>query len=121
VTTAIEPDPSFDPNRGYVEVGLINAQGIREGAVRAGLRGVGLAACYRTALKARGARAPGVATLDLSIDENGVTRSAIVTGANFLPGLARCVQSAVAGVSVPKSQVDSGGGTAEVTLAFKSP
>jgi serine/threonine-protein kinase len=115
------PDSSFDPNRGYVEVGIINAQGVREGAIRAALRGVGLAGCYRSALKARGARAPGVATLDLSIDENGGTRSAIVTGADFLPGLARCVQGAATGVAVPKSQVDSGGGTAEITLAFKSP
>jgi serine/threonine-protein kinase len=120
-TAAAEPDPSFDPERGYVEVGLVNGQGVRESAVRAGLRGVGLARCYRAALRARGARAPGVATLNLSIDENGVTRSAIVTGANFLPGLARCVQGAAAGVTVPRSQVDSGGGTAEVTLAFKSP
>jgi serine/threonine protein kinase len=119
--TPAEPDPDFDPNRGYVELGLVNAQGVRESAVRSGLRGVGLAACYRSALKARGARGPGVATLDVSIDENGVTRSAIVSGANFLPGLARCVQGAAAGLSIPKSQVDSGGGTAEVTIAFKSP
>jgi hypothetical protein len=119
--TATTPDPSFDPGRGYVEVGLVNAQGVREPAVRAALHGVGLAACYRAALRALGARAPGVATLNLSIDENGTTRSAIVTGANFLPGLARCVQGAATGVSVPRSQVDSGGGTAEVTLAFKSP
>jgi serine/threonine-protein kinase len=116
-----DPDPAFDPNRGYVELGLINAQGVRESAVRSGLRGVGLATCYRNALKARGARAPGVATLDVSVDENGVTRSAIVSGANFLPGLARCVQGAATSLSVPKSQVDAGGGTAEVTLAFKVP
>jgi serine/threonine-protein kinase len=116
-----EPDPGFDPNRGYVEIGLINAQGVRESAVRSALRGVGLATCYRSALKARGGRAPGVATLDLSVDENGVTRSAIVSGAGFLPGLARCVQGAAASVSFPKSQVDGGGGTAEVTLAFKAP
>jgi hypothetical protein len=99
----------------------VNATGVRESAVRAGLRGVGLAGCYRTALKARGARATGVATLSLSIDENGLTRSAIVSGANFLPGLARCVQGAATGMSVPKSQVDSTGGTAEATLAFKEP
>ena len=85
------------------------------------LHGVGLANCYRSALKARGARATGVATLDLSIDENGTARSAIVAGAGFLPGLARCIQGAASGASVPKSQVDSGGGTAEITLAFKAP
>jgi hypothetical protein len=115
------PDTSFDPDHAYVEVGLINAQGVRESAVRGALRGVGLAGCYRRALKAQGTRAVGVATLNLSIDENGQTRSAIATGAGFLPGLARCVQGAAAGVTVAKSQVDSGGGTAEVTLAFKAP
>jgi hypothetical protein len=114
-------DPAFDPSHAYVEVGLVNAQGVRESAVRAALRGTGLAGCYRSALRGRGARATGVATLNLSIDENGAARSAIAVGADFLPGLARCVQGAAAGVRVPKSQVDSGGGTAEVTLAFKAP
>ncbi|MGH7294956.1 MAG: protein kinase domain-containing protein, partial [Polyangiaceae bacterium] len=108
---ATPPDPSFDPGRAYVEVGLVNAQGVRESAVRGALRGVGLAGCYRRALKTRGARVTGVATLSLSIDENGATRSAIVVGADFLPGLARCIQGASSGVGVPRSQVDSGGGT----------
>jgi tRNA A-37 threonylcarbamoyl transferase component Bud32 len=124
VATTAQPtavDPSFDPSRAYVEVGLVNAQGVRESAVRAALRGAGLAGCYRSALQARGARATGVATLNLSIDENGAARSAIVVGADFLPGLARCVQGTAGGVRVAKSQVDSGGGTAEVTLAFKIP
>jgi tRNA A-37 threonylcarbamoyl transferase component Bud32 len=121
VATAPEPDPSFDPARAFVEIGLVNAQGVRESAIRAALHGVGLAGCYRSALKARGARATGVATLNLSIDENGAARSAIVTGAGFLPGLARCIQGAASGAGVPKSQVDPGGGTAEITLAFKSP
>ncbi|MGD0525505.1 MAG: protein kinase [Polyangiaceae bacterium] len=120
-TSAPEADPNFDPSRGFVEVGLVNAQGVRETAIRGALRGVGLANCYRTALKARGVRATGVATLNLSIDENGTARSAIVTGAGFLPGLARCIQGAASGASVAKSQVDSGGGTAEVMLSFKSP
>jgi serine/threonine-protein kinase len=115
------PEPDFDPGRAYVEVGLINAQGVRDHAVRAALHGVGLASCYRGALRVRGVRATGVATLNLSIDENGTTRSAIVTGADFLPGLSRCIQGAATGVGVPKSQVDRGGGTAEVTMAFKAP
>ena len=84
-------------------------------------RGVGLAGGYRAALKAHGARATGFATLSLSIDENGAARSAIVSGAGFLPGLTRCIQGAASGAGVPKSQVDPGGGTAEITLAFKSP
>lgn len=120
-TTVTDPDPSFDPNRAFVEVGLVNAQGVREPAVRGALHNVGLANCYRVGLKARGARATGVATLDLSIDENGGVRSAIVTGAGFLPGLARCLQGAASAASVTKSQVDPGGGTAEITLAFKAP
>jgi hypothetical protein len=94
---------------------------VRERAVRGALHGVALAQCYRGALKTRGARATGVATLSLSLDENGATRSAIVTGADFLPGLARCVQGAASGVHVAKSQIDSGGGVAEITLAFKAP
>jgi serine/threonine-protein kinase len=114
-------DPSFDPASGYVEVGLINTQGVREPAVRGALHGVPLAACYRAALRSLGARATGVAQLSLSIDEDGVTRSAIATGADFLPGLTRCVQTAAARVTVPKSKVDPGGGTADVTLAFKTP
>jgi serine/threonine-protein kinase len=114
-------DSNFDPATAYVEVGLIDAQGVREAAVRGALHGVALSSCYRQALRARGARATGVAQLSLSIDENGVTRSAIATGAEFLPGLTRCVQAAVAGITVPKSRVDPGGGTADITLAFKTP
>jgi len=114
-------DPTFDPERGYVEVGIITAQGVRDRAVRAALHGVNLAGCYRRALRAGGARAEGVATLSLSYDEIGAMRGAIVTGADFLPGLARCLQSAATGASVPGSQVESGGGTADVTLAFKAP
>ena len=118
---AAAPDPDWDPDRAYVEIGLINAQGVRERAVRAALRGVGFVGCYRRALRTNGARAVGTATLDLSIDEKGATRSAVVGGAEFLPGLTRCLQGAASGTSVPSSQVDSGGGTAEVTLAFRSP
>jgi tRNA A-37 threonylcarbamoyl transferase component Bud32 len=116
-----EADPSFEPERAYVEVGLINTQGVRERAIRGALHGAGLAACYRRALHAHGARAVGTATLNLSIDDTGVARSAIVLGADFLPGLTRCLQGAAGGVSVPRSQVDSGGGTAEATLAFRAP
>jgi serine/threonine-protein kinase len=120
-TPAAAADPDFDPEKAYVEIGLINAQGVRERAVRGALRGVGLVGCYRRALQSRGARAVGTATLDLSIDETGATRSAIVSGADFLPGLTRCLQGAAGTTSLARSQVDSGGGTAEVTLAFRAP
>jgi eukaryotic-like serine/threonine-protein kinase len=116
---AAPADPNFDPERGYVEVGLINAQGVRESAVRTSLRGIGLVRCYKSALRAKGAAATGTATLDLSFDENGVARSAIVTGADFLPGLARCLQEVSAGARIAPSQLGAGGGTAEVLLAFK--
>ena len=119
--TAPTVNSSFDPERGYVEVGLIAAQGVRDRAVRAALHGVSLAGCYRRALRTRGARVEGVATLSLSYDEIGAMRGAVVSGADFLPGLTRCLQGAATGASVPGSQVDSGGGTADVTLAFKAP
>jgi hypothetical protein len=118
---AAATDPSFDPERAVVAIGPINAHGVRERAVRVTLRGVGLTGCYRRALRAQGARAVGTATLELSIAESGTARSAIVNGADFLPGLTRCVQTAASGASVPGSQVDPGGGTAEVTLTFRAP
>ncbi len=124
ISTGIPPlpqplDPTFDAERAYVEVGLINVEGVRERAIRGAMHGAGLTQCYKAALKTRGARATGVATMNLSLDENGLARSAIVTGADFLPGLARCLQGASSGLQVAKSQIDSGGGVAEITLAFK--
>jgi serine/threonine-protein kinase len=118
---AAAPDPDFDPERAYVEIGAVTAQGIRERAVRANLHNVGLAGCYRRALRTKGSRAEGVGTLDMSIDEAGVTRSAITSGINFLPGLAACIQGAAGGTSFHRSMVDTGGGTAEVTLVFHAP
>ncbi len=127
-STVASPDPAsppidaaFDPNRGYVEVGMINVEGVRERAVRGALHGVGLSQCYKAALQARGGRATGLATLNLSFDESGLARSAVVTGAEFLPGLTRCLQEASAGLRVPKAHIDPGGGVAEVTLEFKEP
>ncbi len=119
--SAAAADPDFDPEKAFVEIGLINAQGVRERAVRGALHGIGFAVCYRRALHAKGARVVGTATLDLSLDDSGTTRSAIVSGADFLPGLTRCIQGAASGASVARSQVDSGGGTAEITLAFRAP
>jgi hypothetical protein len=114
-------DPGFDPERAYVEVGMINAEGVKERAVRAGLHGLGLSQCYKTALRARGARSTGVATLNLSFDDSGTARSAILTGADFLPGLARCVQEMASGLRIGKAQVEGSGGVAEVTLGFRDP
>jgi eukaryotic-like serine/threonine-protein kinase len=113
------PDPLFDPDHGYVEVGLINGMGVRDNAVRGLLHGVALSNCYKTALRSKGSRATGVATLNLTFDENGVVRSALMTDAGFLPGMVRCIQTSAMGQRVPTSQVDSAGGTAEAWLTFK--
>jgi serine/threonine protein kinase len=114
-------DPGFDPEKAYVEVGMINAEGVKERAVRGALHGLGLAQCYKSALRARGVRSTGVATLNLSLDEGGGVRSAILTGADFLPGLARCVQDLASGMRVARAQVEGSGGVAEVTLGFREP
>jgi serine/threonine-protein kinase len=114
-------DPTFDAEKAYVEVGMINAENVKERAVRAALHGLGLSRCYKTALRARGARSTGVATLNLSFDDSGVAHSAILTGADFLPGLARCVQDAASSMRIAKSDVDGPGGVAEVTLGFREP
>lgn len=114
-------DPGFDPEKAYVEVGMINAEGVKERAVRGALHGLGLAQCYKSALRARGVRSTGVATLNLSLDEAGLVRSAILTGADFLPGLARCVQDLASGMHVSRAQVEGSGGVAEVTLGFREP
>ena len=114
-------DPGFDPEKAYVEVGMINAEGVKERAVRAGLHGLGLAQCYKAGLRTRGLRSTGIATLNLSFDEVGLARSAILTGAEFLPGLARCVQDLASGMRVGRAQVEGSGGVAEVTLGFREP
>ena len=116
-----EADPTFDAERAYVEVGMINAEGVKERAVRGALHGLGLSQCYKSALRAHGARSTGVATLNLSFDETGLARSAILTGADFLPDLARCVQAMASGMRIGRPQVEGAGGVAEVTLGFREP
>jgi hypothetical protein len=98
---------------------MINTQGVTERSVRAAIHGAGLSHCYKSALREHGSRATGIATLNLSFDDAGLARSAIVTGGEFLPGLARCIQTAATGLHVPKDDVDTGGATAEVVLGFK--
>jgi hypothetical protein len=62
-----------------------------------------------------------VSSLKLSFDESGAVRWALLTDGSFLAGLRPCVWDAAAGMHVAPSQVDPGGGTAEVFLAFKVP
>jgi len=112
-------DPSFDSDHGYVEVGLIDGVGVGESGVRGLLHGVQLSACYKNALRVKGSRATGVATLNLVFDGSGVVRSAILTDAQFLPGMIRCIQTSALGMRVPASQMNAPSATAEAWLAFK--
>jgi hypothetical protein len=116
-----DPGPPFNPDTAYVVVGLVNAQGVRENGVRAALRQANLSGCYKSALRSLGRRAEGIATLSLSIDENGGVRGAVLTGASFLPSVRGCIQSSAYGIHVVKSMVDPGGGTADVILQFTTP
>lgn len=118
-TVAEAADPSFDPDHGYVEVGLIDGMGVGENAVRGLLHGVELSGCYKNALRAKGSRTTGVATLNLVFDGSGVVRSAILSDAQFLPGMIRCIQASATGMRVPASQMSAPSATAEAWLAFK--
>jgi hypothetical protein len=111
----------FDPSQAYVDVGMINAQGVKEPAVRQAVKSAPLAQCYKTALKAKGASAPGVATLSLAFDDKGAVKSAALNGADFLPDVTKCVQDAGAALKLGPGQVESGGGSADVTLGFRQP
>jgi hypothetical protein len=90
-------------------------------AVRAAMRGVNFTQCYKNALRARGQRAVGSATLSLSIDEGGRVSGAILTGADWLPEMTRCMQGSASGIQLRAGAVESGGGTAEVWLSFRAP
>ena len=90
-------------------------------AVRAALRSVALTTCYRNALRARGRREFGSATLNLSIDGAGRISGAILTGADWLPEMTRCVQGGAMGIQLRSGSVNQGGGTAEVWLSFRAP
>jgi serine/threonine-protein kinase len=116
------PDgPPYDPSQAVVEVGSVTPSNVNGDAVRAAVRGAALTQCYRNALRARGRRAFGSATLDLSFDETGKVYGAILTGADWLPEMTRCVQGSAAGLQLRSGAVDSGGGTAEVWLSFRAP
>jgi hypothetical protein len=85
------------------------------------MRAANLTQCYRNALRTRGQRAFGSATLNLSIDESGRVSGAILTGADWLPEMTRCVQGNASGIQLRAGAVESGGGTAEVWLSFRAP
>ncbi len=113
--------PSYDPSQATVDVGSVTPNNVNGDAVRTAIRGVALTSCYRNALRARGRRAFGSATLNLSIDESGKISGAILTGADWLPEMSRCVQGDAMGVQLRPGSVSAGGGTAEVWLSFRAP
>jgi hypothetical protein len=116
------PDTTaYDPSSATVDVGSVTPQNVNGDAVRAAMRGASFTPCYRNALRARGQRAFGSATLSLSIDETGRVKGAILTGADWLPEMIRCVQGNAMGAQLRAGAVDSGGGTADVWLSFRAP
>ena len=113
--------PSYDPSQASVAVGSVTPSNVNGDAIRAALRGVPFTTCYRNALRARGRRAFGSATLNLSIDPTGKITGAILTGADWLPEMTRCMQGGAMGVQLRPGSVDQSGGTAEVWLSFRAP
>jgi serine/threonine-protein kinase len=128
-TAAVAPAPppatpdttAYDPSSATVDVGSVTPQNVNGDAVRAAMRGASFTPCYRNALRARGQRAFGSATLSLSIDETGRVNGAILTGADWLPEMIRCVQGNAMGAQLRAGAVESGGGTADVWLSFRAP
>ncbi len=116
------PDSAqYDPSKATVAVGSVTPSNVNGDAVRAAMSGANFTTCYRNALRARGQRAFGSATLNLSIDEGGRVSGAILTGADWLPEMTRCVQGSASGIQLRAGAVESGGGTAEVWLSFRAP
>jgi hypothetical protein len=113
--------PAIDPEKAFVEVGLVTPSGVKADAVRAAIRQAPLTQCYRNALRARATRATGSATLNLAIDESGRVNGAILTGADWLPEMTRCVQGSTMGLTLRPGSVEGPGGTAEVWLSFRMP
>ena len=114
-------DEAYNPSNATVDVGSVSPNNVNGDAVRSAVRGASLTRCYRDALRARGRRAFGSATVSLSIDETGRIDGAILTGADWLPEMIRCVQGSMSGLQLRPGSVESGGGTADVWLSFRAP
>ncbi|MBL8607897.1 MAG: serine/threonine protein kinase [Myxococcales bacterium] len=119
--SAAPPAAPFDPSHASIVVGMINASGVSQVAVRSKVRTLqpALSACYRTALAAKGTRVDGNATLSLSVDEKGRISACVATGIEQLPQAARCFQSTLVGQDLGAAAVEGHGGTAEVWLQLK--
>jgi hypothetical protein len=98
---------------------MVTPNNVNGDAVRQVMARLALTPCYRNALRARAEKAQGAATLSLSIDETGRINAAVLTGADWLPEMTRCVQSAASGQQLRPGAVESGGGTADVFLSFR--
>ena len=118
---AVAEGPPVDPDKAWVEVGLVTPSNVKGDAVRLAVRQAALTPCYRNALRARAARVTGTATLNLSIDESGKINGAVLTSAEWLPEMIRCVQGTTMGIQLRPGAVEPGGGTAEVWLSFRMP
>jgi hypothetical protein len=99
--------------------GVSTTNAIPAASIRAALARVPLLRCYRDALRARGAAAAGTATLSLHIDATGYVTGASLRDAQFLPSMKSCIEQAARVVRV--RDVDTGEGTADVTLSFVNP
>ena len=117
-----DPAPAaFNPVNAHVEIGLITASGVDEGAVK-GLMQTSkskLNACYRDALAAAGQRIDGTATVSLSIDASALVSGVAVTGIEKLPQASRCFQTALFHRQLPATSVQGGAATAEVWTPLK--
>jgi eukaryotic-like serine/threonine-protein kinase len=110
-------DRSFDLNRARVSiVSITTSSGIPASNVRAAVARIAVLGCYRDALRVRGGKAEGTATLRLKIDVAGYVNGATVGGVSFLPALGQCLEQAARRARV--RDVDTGDGTADVTFSF---
>jgi serine/threonine-protein kinase len=119
---APKPEPPATPldlERAALSItGVTTSNATPVPAIRAALARAPLLHCYREALRAHGAPASGTATLRLHIDVDGYITEATLLGAAFLPAVKGCIEQAAKGARV--KDVDTGEGTADLTLSFAS-
>jgi hypothetical protein len=112
-----QPAPALDPELARVSITAVTTtNAVPAASIRAALARVPLARCYREALRAGSAAAGGTATLRLHVDMAGYVTDASLQDAQFLPGMKGCIEQAARVARV--RDVDTGEGTADVTLSF---
>ncbi|HEY7374486.1 MAG TPA: protein kinase [Polyangia bacterium] len=110
------PAPRVDVEHATASITAVTATSAIPGSnVRAALSRAPLARCYRDALRA-GALISGAATLHLRIDATGYVTGAKLQGAGVTPALQGCIEKAATTARV--KDVDTGDGTADVTINF---